>query len=180
MELVRIKQLLPGIFRRTIRPGTPMFALLKVMETLHEPSEAVLRRLDAVFDPRRTSANFVPFLAHWVDLHNVLLEPGSEQRGDPARLWSTIDSGRLRELTANAVHLSAWRGTAHGLRMFLETATGETGFEIAEQIIGSDGQPKPFHFRIRIPQVLAPQIQMIERIIQSEKPAYVTFETEFK
>lgn len=180
MELVRIKQLLPGIFRRTIRPGTPMFALLKVMEALHQPSEAVLGRLDAIFDPRRTSARFVPFLAHWLDLHHVLIEPGSEEHGDPARLWSTINTGRLRELVANAAHLSGWRGTANGLRMFLETATGETGFEIDEQIIGSDGQPKPFHFRIRIPKVLAPQIRMIERIIQSEKPAYVTFETEFK
>ncbi len=180
MELVKIRQLLPGIFRRTVRDGSPIFALLKVMEALHEPSEAVLRRLDAVFDPRRTSANFVPFLARWVDLHNVLLEPGSEQRGDPERLWSRLDTGRLRELTADAVYLSAWRGTAKGLRMFLETATGERGFEIDEQVPAPDGQVRPFHFRIRIPKPLAPQMQMIQRIIESEKPAYVTFETELK
>jgi phage tail-like protein len=177
VELVRIRQLLPGIFRRTIREGSPLLALLKVMETLHQPSEAVLGRLDAVFDPRRTSADFVPFLAHWLDLHNVLIDSRNEDQGDPARLWSKIDSGRLRELVANAARLSQWRGTVKGLRMFLEIATGESGFEIDEAVVGPDGRARPFHFRIKIPSTLAPQMAMIERIIQSEKPAYVTYET---
>ncbi len=148
------------------------------MEALHVPSAAVLHHLDAVFDPRRTRADFVPFLAHWVDLHNVLIDPASEEHGDPTRLWSRIERGRLRELVANTAHLAGWRGTSKGLRMFLEIATGESGFQIDEQVAGADGLPKPFHFRIRVPKSLEPQIRTIERIIQSEKPAYVTYEIE--
>ncbi|MGO8917407.1 MAG: phage tail protein [Stellaceae bacterium] len=178
MELVRIRQLLPGIFRRTLHEGGPLFAILKVMEALHEPSEAILRSLDAVFDPRRTRADFLPFLAHWVDLHHVLIDPSGEERGDPARLWAKVDSGRLRELIANAALLSQWRGTAKGLQMFLTMATGETGFVIDEQVPDADKVPRPFHFRVRIPKSVTEQLAMIDRIIQSEKPAYVTYETE--
>jgi len=139
------------------------------MEAFHRPSEAILVGLDAEFDPRRTRSSFLPFLAQWVDLHNVLVDPRAEEGGD-ARMWSKIDTGRLRELIANAAYLSQWRGTAKGLRMFLAIATGDSGFEIDERA--------PFHFRVRIPKALAPRIVMIERIIQSEKPAYVTYETE--
>jgi len=38
------------------------------MEALQAPDEAVLERLDAIFDPRRTTDEFVPFLAYWADL----------------------------------------------------------------------------------------------------------------
>ena len=178
MELIRIRQLLPGIFRRTLREGTPLFALLKVMETLHAPSAAVLHHLDEVFNPRRTRSDFVPFLAQWLDLHNVLIDSPVEQRGDPERLWSRIERGRLRELVANAADLSGWRGTARGLRKFLEIATGESGFEIEEQVKDTDGVIRPFHFRIKVPKTLTNRIRLIEHIIQSEKPAYVTFEIE--
>ena len=41
-------------------------------------------------------------------------------------------------------------------------------------MLGSDGRPKPFHIRVRAPQEAAPYRVMIERIIESEKPAYVT------
>jgi phage tail-like protein len=169
---------LPGIFRRTLAEGTPLFALLKVMEALHAPSAAVLHHLDTVFNPRRTRADFVPFLAQWLDLHNVLIDSPGEERGDPDRLWSRIERGRLRELVANAADLSGWRGTAKGLRKFLEIATGENAFEIDEQVKDVDGSVKPFHFRIRIHKSLENQIRMVEHIIQSEKPAYVTYEIE--
>jgi phage tail-like protein len=174
MQLERIRQLLPDIFRRTLRDGSPMLAVLQVMEALHEPSEEILASLDAVFDSRRTRPDFLPFLAYWVDLHHVLVNQRDEQ--DSARLWSRIDSGRLRELIANAAYLSQWRGTARGLRTFLMIATGESGFQIEEQVESID--LKPFHFRVRVPKSLAPQMALIERIIQAEKPAYVTYETE--
>ena len=155
-----------------------MFALLKVMETLHAPSAAILHHLDEVFNPRRTRADFVPFLAQWLDLHNVLIDSPAQARGDLDRLWSRIERGRLRELVANAADLSGWRGTAKGLLAFLEIATGENGFEIDEQVKDAAGAIRPFHFRIRVPKTLANRIRMIEHIIQSEKPAYVTCDIE--
>jgi phage tail-like protein len=161
-----------------MRPDGPLLAVLKVMEALHAPSEAILQRLDAVFDPRRTHGDFVPVLAHWVDLQDLVIDPRPGMRGRRARRWSAIETARLRELVANAARLSKWRGTAKGLRMLLEITTGETGFEIEEQVLGADRQPKPFHFRVRIPKTLARQTAMIERIIELEKPAHVTYETQ--
>lgn len=175
MKRTEIEHMLPGIFQRTIQEGTPLFALLEVMEALPAPDEAVLEQLDAFFDPYRTPAAFVPFLAAWVDLERLLLAVPEEFKASaPPSLPSGI--GRLRELVAAATFLSQWRGTAKGLLRFLETATGVRGFAIEEQVPGPDGLLRPFHLRIRAPRETAPYRVMIERIIESEKPAYVTYE----
>lgn len=216
MRLSEIKQLLPGVFQQTLREGTPQLTLLELMEALHEPSEQVLAQLDAVFDPRRTADEFVPFLAVWVDLARLFdVSPGA--RPQPrSQLRSPISSGlgRLRELVANAAYLSHWRGTKKGLLLFLQTATGSRGFEVEEevrrkgegeipgeaggradggddedeqasdeiegQVPGDDGRPVPFHIRVRAPAEAAPHRALIARIIEQEKPAYVTYELEFK
>jgi phage tail-like protein len=163
MKSAEILRLLPGIFQRTARSGSPLAALLSVMEALHAPSEEVLENLDALFDPRRAPDRFVPFLARWVDLD----------------LPVTTGLGRLRELTAAGVELSRWRGTARGLLLFLSTATGRQDFEVDERVPGPNGLPLPFHVRVRAPAELAPHRPMLERIIEMEKPAYVTYELHF-
>ena len=45
MKQREIEQLLPGVFQRTAVPGSPLDALLGVMEGMHAPSEAVLAQL---------------------------------------------------------------------------------------------------------------------------------------
>ena len=158
-----IQRLLPGVFQRTVLDGSPLAALLEVMETLHAPSEAVLARLESHFDPRRAPDRFVPFLARWVGMD----------------LPVTTGLGRLRELVAAAVEISRWRGTARGLRLFLTTATGRTDFEVDESVLGADGRPRPFHVRVRAPEAVAAHRLLLERIIEREKPAYVTYELHF-
>ena len=175
MKRTEIEHLLPGIFQRTVQQGTPLFAVLEVMEALPAADEAVLDQLDAFFDPYRAPDAFVPFLAGWVDLDWLLLEVPEEFKAlAPPPLPSGM--GRLRELVAAATFLAQWRGTAKGLLRFLETATGIQGFTIEEQVPGSDGRPRPFHFRVGAPQEASPYQVMIERIIEAEKPAYVTYE----
>ncbi len=175
MKRNEIERMLPRIFQRTVQEGTPLFALLELMEALPAPDEAVLDQLDAFFDPYRTPDVFVPFLASWVDLERLLVQvPEEFKESAPPPLPSGI--GRLRELVAAATFLAQWRGTAKGLLRFLETATGVQGFSIEEQVLSPDGQLKPFHLRVRAPQETAPYKVMIERIIESEKPAYVTYE----
>jgi phage tail-like protein len=174
MKLNEIEQMLPGIFQRTVQEGTPLFALLKVMEALPAPDEAVLDQLDAYFDPYRAPDAFVPFLASWVDLERLLSQVSEEFMASDPPLQSGI--GRLRELIAAATFLAQWRGTSKGLLRFLETATGVQGFVIEERVLDTDGQLKPFHLRVRAPQETAPYRMMVEAIIESEKPAYVTYE----
>ena len=180
MKRPEIERLLPQVFQRTLRPGNPLVAFLEIMEVLHEPSEDILQQLDAVFDPRRTRDEFVPFLARWVDLQPLFQKRADEQQpGSPAPLPFTPGLGRLRELVATATYLSRWRGTSKGLILFLETATGIRGFQIQEQVLGEDGLPRPFHIKIPAPRAAQPHRLLIERIIELEKPAYVTHEIEF-
>lgn len=182
MKLSEIRQLLPDVFQQTLREGSPLLTLLEMMESLHEPSEAVLARLDAVFDPRRTSEEFVPYLAGWVDLERLFDTPHTVGRlqSMPPRIPISSGLGRLRELVASAAYLSHWRGTGKGLLLFLQTATGATGFRIEEQVPGTDGRPLPFHIRVGAPASTARHRALIERIIELEKPAYVTYELEFE
>jgi phage tail-like protein len=180
MKRKEIERLLPAVFQRTLREGNPLVALLEVMEALHEPSEAELERLDATLDPRRTSEEFVPFLARWVDLEWLLDKPpGRRAASSSLRNPITTGPGRLRELVAAAAHLSQWRGTAKGLLLFLETATGVQGFEVEEEVSKPDGGTIPYHIHVRAPQSTASHKTLIERIIEMEKPAYVTYELSF-
>jgi len=164
MRRREIERLLPGVVQRTLSESPLLVAYLEAMSALHAPSEAVLEGLATNFDPRRAPDAFVPFLARWVDL----------------ALPVTTGLGRMRELVASAVELSQWRGTARGLLRFLEVATGETGFRVDERVPGPNGRPRPFHVRVIAPASVEPHRPMVERIIELEKPAYVTYELVFE
>lgn len=112
MKRSEIAELLPAVFQRTLNARNPLTGLLEVMESLQEPSEAVLARLDAIFDPRRTADEFVPFLAYWTNL-TKLFDDSVKVKGefDFSRANIATGVGRLRELTASAAYLSQWRGT---------------------------------------------------------------------
>lgn len=144
---------------------------------MHAPAESVLDDLAIVFNPYRTPYVFVPYLAGWVDLEVLLDVPHSGGASSIPSLSTGV--GRLRELAAVAIKLSHWRGTRKGLRLFLETATGMGGFEVNEHIRDANGKEKPFHLRISAPRELASHRTLIQRIIELEKPAYVTYELEF-
>jgi len=176
MKQAEIAALLPDVMRRTVQPRTPLAALLAVMEALHAPAEQALDGIDGTFDPYRAPDPFVPYLAGWVDLDRLLSTPPAQM--DEAALLYLFDGGlgRLRELLAQAATLSRRRGTAQGLIRFLETATGVAEFTISEQVAGEDGQPRPYHIEIRAPDAARPFDTLIRRIIELEKPAYVTYD----
>jgi len=178
MKRNELEGLLPDVFRRTARPGSVLAALLDVMEVQHGPPEEILATLDSFFDPYRTPDDFVPYLAQWVDLLRFLDEtPGGADADLPTFAGG---AGRLRELIGAAAYLSRWRGTSHGLVLFLETATGAPGFGIEEEVPGADGRPRPFHVRVIAPAAAQTQEMLIRQIVQMEKPAYVTFELVFR
>ena len=180
MKRSEIAALLPAVFQRTLSARNPLTGLLQVMESLQEPSEAVLARLDAIFDPRRTADEFVPFLAYWTNL-TKLFDDSVKVKGefDFSRATIATGVGRLRELTASAAYLSQWRGTQKGLLLFLQTATGLADFQIQENI-DLNGNPKSFHVTVRAPKESAQYRKLIERIVEFEKPAYVTYELSFE
>ncbi|HEV7642582.1 MAG TPA: phage tail protein [Pyrinomonadaceae bacterium] len=184
MKQNEIKQFLPAVIQRTVqepdekmsRPGNLMYAFLQVMEDLHVPTDNILGKIDAVFDPYRTADRFVPFLASWVDFDYVLGGLSDEE------VLSSPDYAArmacIRDLIANAAFLSQWRGTSKGLMAFLELATGVTGFKIEETVLDESQKIKPFHLKILIPPAAEQFTDLIRRIVDTEKPIYVTYELE--
>lgn len=178
MRRSEIERLLPEVVRSSVADGTPLAAILDAMAQLHAPDEQVLDTLDAFFDPARTDDRFVPLLARWVDLERLFTQSAATSGTASSEAIST-GHGRLRELIARAAFLSKWRGTRTGLIAFLETATGTSGFLIDEQVTGEDGRPRPFHIRVSAPAAQSPHRALIERIVELEKPAYVTYQLAF-
>lgn len=179
MERHEIERLLPRLYQSAAGPGTPLTALLEVMVALHAPAEERLAHLPAIFSPWQTPDRFVPYLASWVDLDRFFPPAAAEGRaaragGEPI----STGTGRLRELIGAAAYLSQWRGTSHGLCRFLQTATGAAEFRIDEQVEEA-GEVLPYHIRVTAPASCARHRALIERIIEQEKPAYVTYELEF-
>ena len=181
MKVDNIMQLLPSVMRRTLRENAPLQVLLEVMESLHAEDEARLANLAEVFDPRRTQSAFLPMLAHWMNLDR-LFQPlpnaqGQSQDTLPSR-WQArtlpLPEAVMRELIAQASHLSQWRGTPKGLVLFLEIATGLKGIKVVEQVYDAQGQVRPFHIEIHLPPQAESVRELIERIVSQEKPAYIT------
>ena len=52
MRADHITLLLPEVYQRAVVPGSPLAALLDVMDAMHAPVEAALGGLPAVFDPQ--------------------------------------------------------------------------------------------------------------------------------
>jgi len=175
MRRNEIEQLLPGVYQLALHPletsalvsDTRLAGLLDAMEELHDPAEQTLVRLDSYVDPRRAPDAFVTYLAGWVDLDWIAVS---------GRV--TTGPGRLRELVAVAMEESRWRGSAKGLTSFLVAATGVSGWTI-DEAPAQDGVPHPFHLVIHAPASVAPHAAMIERIVESEKPAAVTYEVSY-
>ena len=165
-----IESLLPAVFQRTAVPGSPLAALLDVMSALHEPDERVLGDFPDYLSAYRTPDAFVPYLAGWVDLERLLTDhPADYAKSRPPFPAGT---GRLRELVAQAAVHAAWRGTHAGLVHVLETATGLRGFAIDEST--------PFVIRVLLPEAARPYETLVRRIVESEKPAYVSARLDYE
>ena len=68
-----------------------------------------------------------------------------------------------------AIPLANQRGTFRGLQHFLQIATGVERYRITAD------PTTPFHILVYYPAEAAPLLPLIQRIVQLEKPAYVTY-----
>ena len=176
MKEQQIVKLLPEVFQRTWHQGNVLQGYLAAMVGLISPVEKVLDDLNTYFNPRMSEEKFVILLSRWVDME-TFLEEGRIHYGaesDRNKMKERADKklstglGRLRELVAHAIELARMRGTIKGMTRFLEIATGCRGFKIKEQT------SSPFHIEIIAPAASANHHSLINRIIEREKPAYVT------
>jgi phage tail-like protein len=162
MRAAEIELLLPDVLRRGCRPGTPLAALLAIMEAFQAPAEQALAELPAVLDPLRTPDRFVAMLASWVDL-------------DHARA-AGVENGRLRLLIAAATPLAQQRGTLAGLTAFLRLATGVNDLEVTDTVTAPDGSVRAFHIAVLLPPDAAWCADLVADLLRQEKPAHLTGE----
>lgn len=175
-----IQSLLPSVYRDAAQEGSPLAAIIATMATLANPVEETWGSLDEILDPRRTPDAFVPYLASWLALDRLFPKYQlNRQANSSVNPEISTGVGRLRELVASAAELSRLRGSKLGLIRFLETATGETRFVVDDEIRLESGKLKPFFFRIFAPSTLLPHRRLLRTIVDSEKPAYVTYELIF-
>lgn len=163
MRRAAIERLLPAAYQRAARPGTPLRALIEVMEALHAPDEEVLAGVDDLFAPYRAPDGFIAYLTRWIAMDHVF----ASSRPDAAL---PLPVGRLRDLVARGAALAQWRGTPAGMLLAVQVATGVAGFVIDEPA------DRPFHLVVRVPSVAADQLGLITRLVAAEKPAATTFE----
>jgi phage tail-like protein len=169
MQADKIALLLPEVIRRAVVPGSPLAALLAVMESQHDRSETILNDLPSVFDPLQTEDRFLPMLARWVDL---------ERLDDVA---DAIELARMRLLVAMSARIGRRRGTLRGLLEVLTVATGLRGYAVDDRVPavlpnGEAGPPQAFHIRLTAPAESAPLIELVRAIVEQEKPAHLTAE----
>jgi len=163
MRRAAIERLLPLAYQRASVSGSPLVALLDVMETLHAPDEALLDHVDDLYTPYRSADGLVTFLARWVAMDHVISSTDTD-----ATLPMPV--GRLRDLVAEGAALAQWRGTPYGMAQVLAIATGVTGIAVDEP------PDRPFHLRVRVPASAADQLPLITRLVRTEKPAATTCE----
>ncbi|MBB5872960.1 phage tail-like protein [Allocatelliglobosispora scoriae] len=145
-----IAGMLPAAYQRAMHPSGVLFALLDVMEGLHEASEARLDTVEDLFHPYRTPERMLPFLARWVAVDHL---------------------GSGRDLVARGTALAQSRGTGPGLRAAISIATGLSPAEIGIE----EPADRPFHLIVRIPAG-SELTERVRHIVELEKPAATTFE----
>ena len=176
MKREAIVERLPDVFKQAAAgERNPLAVLLGVMEDLHERDEDILANFGRYVDPRRTTDEFVPYLAAWVDYAWLLLDPPDNPYSAVQRHF-TGGLGRLRELIAWAAAESKWRGTSAGLVRMLERATGVQGYRVEETVTDESGQQLPFCIRVIVPQQAERYLDVVRRIVEHEKPAHVIAE----
>lgn len=161
---------------------------LKIFEQAFEPAVHSLDAMWANLDPLTAPQTMLPFLAHWVG-------------------WTFSPNWELapqRRLIRQAIQLYRWRGTRHGLRLYLHAYTGlplensqshesekcisitelfGSGFILGDAVTGKSvlGHGKSYHFNVRLridPNHPARRIDeaILHQIIQQEKPAFCTYD----
>ena len=152
---------------------------IAIFEQAFEPVVNSFNSMWANLDPLTCPQALLPFLAHWVAWP---VEPH----------WSL---NHQRRLIRRAVEIYRWRGTRKGLRLYLHLYTGlpETdqhisitapfgqGMVLGNSRLGEDtvvGGGNPYHFVVRLRSDRNTKIdeQLVRQIIDSEKPAFCTYE----
>ncbi|HMO59876.1 MAG TPA: FHA domain-containing protein [Roseiflexaceae bacterium] len=158
----RYMELLPAPYQTDETNFLNRFLL--IFESVLAPVERSVGQFHYYFDPRLVPDSLLAWLASWVAL--VLNER-----------WPIE---RRRELVARAAELYRWRGTHYGLSEYLKIYTGVTPTIVEPGLVRrADRDPDlPDHiFRVvlAVPTTSHVEQELVEAIIDSEKPAHTSY-----
>lgn len=177
MKPAAIARLLPAVYQQALpedpereESGSALAALLGLIGEMQGSTETFLADPARFIDPYRARPDFLLALARWMAL-SPYLDQSSVVHADLAG---------LRELTRRAASLARRRGTAEALVELCELITGIRGFSIDESGVDDDGRPLPFHFRLVAPAAARTKRAIIDTIVATEKPCFVTAEIVFE
>jgi len=146
---------LPGFFHTDF-----MSRFLALFESMLIPMEWNVDNFDLFLDPSTSPSAFLPWLANWFE--NVFDDSWNEQK--------------RRTFLKDAHQIYAQRGTRKALAHVLEIYTGKAP-EIIDQGQGLEPHTFLVNFPFRSTQL---KRELIEKIIDSNKPAHTTYTLNFK
>jgi phage tail-like protein len=151
----RLLPYLPGIYHTDF-----MSRFLGLFESILTPIEWNIDNFDLFLNPGTTPAEFLPWLARWYEISF-----------DDS--WS---EAQRRQLLKEAHQIYGRRGTKWALSRILEIYTGHPP-DIDDESADLD----PFTFTVKIPlRQKELNQELIERIIDMNKPAHTTYKLKFK
>ena len=183
---VRPRSLYPKFLPEIYREVDFVSRLLKIFEETFEPTVNILNSLWAYLDPLTAPEAMLGFLGNWVAWE---INPR----------WSPEVQ---RRLIRQAMQIYSWRGTRRGLRFYLHLYTGlpldeeipqeddkhisiqevfQEGLVLGKTSLGNNtlmGGGRPYHFIVRLRSEPGIEIdeQLVDYIIEEEKPAFCTYE----
>lgn len=174
MNAGEIKRLLPEVFQSAAHKESPLEALLQTMADMLKPTEVIFESFEDVLSPWQPKEDFIPYLGSWLYLHQYY---SFDNEGKRTEYLAGVD--QLRNLIAAFTDLSRVRGTARGLEKMLILATGFEGFQVTERVLDERGKTRPFHIQVSVPRLAEELRGLVDLIVRSEKPAYITYELKF-
>jgi len=159
---------LPPAMRATLAPGTPMHDIVAVMSGIVAERAAVIDAAASLFDPSTTPEAFLPWLAEWYGFDWLFVDPADPRRALPMARAFPTGAARLRALLVAWPQLTHRRGSADGLRLTLELATGL-------QSIAVHHVPARQHVSAFLLNRSSDLQPWLARLIASERPAHMTW-----
>ncbi len=151
-----------------------MARYLLIFEALMATTNAQLDNLDLYLSPEIASEEWLDWLAGWFDILLLPQLPDERKKRIVSELFDTEVAGEIRP------GLAARRGTRVGLEKLL-TLYFETAPEIIENR-DERGKEQAYHFTVRLPARAVNETigdknaqEVVERLIESYKPAFTTF-----
>ncbi len=148
----RFVNYLPGIYHNDF-----MRRFLGIFESIWMPLEWTVDNFDLYLSPSTAPDAFIPWLANWYD---VIFD-------------STWSLDQRRAFLKEAPAIFSRRGTRWALSRILEIYTGS-----APQIVDTGSQLEAHTFSVQVKKNNASP-ELIQALIESNKPAHTTFKLEF-